>query len=91
MKTKFNYYGRRILKVIDNKENTTYRLSGQWVGHNYGDEFGTTRQRKNALSNGDLLIGISVNILWNQTGHCGDSVLAKFAETLKYNELEEQY
>ena len=83
MKT-FNGYGRRILKTKNHETGKIeYRLSGQWVGHKYGFEWGTQKQRKIA-SCGNKILGISTKILWNKSGYAGDLVDFKMAKTLVY-------
>lgn len=65
-------HGRRILKWKTEK-GIVHTLSGQWVGHLYGDEWGTDRQRKNASPSKDAkLIAISGYIFWNFSGYAGE-------------------
>lgn len=60
----FSFYGRRILK-IQTESGVTFRSSGQWVGHNYGNEYGTERQRKNFYNEyEEKLLGVSTKIFW---------------------------
>ncbi len=86
-----NFYGRRILRIKSesNKNLTIFAISGQWVGHHYGDEYGTNHQRSNIICRlnyyfktlvGSLYIdSISSKILWNVSGTFGD-VLAVVGE-----------
>jgi hypothetical protein len=64
--TKLTFYGRRILKIKINKTgDAIFRSSGQWVGHTYGKEFGTDRQRKNYYCpETETLLGVSKKIFW---------------------------
>jgi hypothetical protein len=65
--SKPTFYGRRVL-MIQNKETSQifYRQSGQWVGHAYGNQFGTDRQRKNYYNpETENLLGVSEKIFWS--------------------------
>ncbi len=83
--SKSTYHGRRILK-IQNKatKKITHRLSGQWVGHNYGDQFGTERQRKNFYdSNTETLLGVSEKVFWKGISE-EDLKDSKFTDSLSF-------
>lgn len=61
---KLTFYGRRILK-IQTTTGIVFRSSGQWVGHNYGYEYGTERQRRNFYdAETEKLVGVSKKIFW---------------------------
>ena len=67
------HYGRRILKIKNSKGKIEYRISGQWVGHAYGNQWGTKQQRVNA-SKGGKLLGISRKVFWDAKGNAGDLI-----------------
>jgi hypothetical protein len=71
---KLQFHGRRILKW-ETGQGTVFTKSGQWVGHAYGNEWGTKRQRDNAAPSYDSkLIGISSKVFWNMNGYAGEEV-----------------
>ncbi len=64
---KLRLYGRRIV-TLENQETKEQKkvFSAQWVGHLYGWQWGTERQRKNVLKNfpGYRIKKISKKIIW---------------------------
>ena len=82
-------YGRRYLKW-DDKGQTIYTLSGQWVGHMYGSQFGTERQRRNAApTKTATLQAISKKILWGYNGSAGQIVQPERVKDIFFIQLTE--
>lgn len=82
-------YGRRYLKWADNGQ-TIYTLSGQWVGHMYGSQYGTERQRRNAApTKTATLQAISKKILWGYNGSAGQIVQPERVKDIFFIQLTE--
>jgi len=66
---KLTFYGKRVLKIKNLMTNEiTYRASGQWVGHAYGSEWGTDRQRRNFYDpETEIILGVSTKVFWQST------------------------
>lgn len=74
---KVSNYGRRIVRVEMPNGEIIRVWSGQWVGHTYGNEFGSEIQRSILLKNcgGARIIEVEQKIFWSQTGYSGQRVM----------------